>query len=37
MMDLGTFALLRPWWLVAVPVIIILPYFCLPSRTGLGG
>lgn len=37
MMDLGAFALLRPWWLVAVPAIIGLRYFGLPPRTGLDG
>jgi Ca-activated chloride channel homolog len=37
MIEFDAIALLRPWWLIAVPAIIILGYCCAPSPTGLGG
>jgi Ca-activated chloride channel homolog len=37
MIELGAIALLRPWWLIAVPAVVILGYFCPPFPTGLGG
>jgi Ca-activated chloride channel family protein len=36
MIDLGTVALLRPWWLVAVPAVALLAFFLVPSATRLG-
>ena len=37
MIDLGTAALLRPWWLTAVPAVILLAYLYVPASSGLAG
>ena len=37
MIELDAIALLRPWWLSAVPAVVILGYFCAPFPIGLGG